>query len=71
MARRKNLSLAEQLDLLNTQIEKLEGELKELKENKKAVEKAIIEEEMSELHSAIMQSGKSVKDVLEMILPGQ
>lgn len=68
MARgKKNLTLSEQLEMLNTQIESMESELKELKNKKKMVEKTIVEEEMGELHAAIKQSGKTVKEILEMI----
>ena len=62
---KKNLTLQEQIDKTNAEIEVLEAKLKEKKAERKALEKKKISEDMDELQKFIAEKGISVSEIKE------
>lgn len=70
MARgRKSYTPVEELEVVSYKIESTEQELKNLKSRKKEIEKLVRDEEISNLYDAVKQSGKSISEIVEMIIP--
>lgn len=69
MARPKkiNLTLDEQLNKMNTEIETMEKSLKELKSAKKELEMQIKMNKLEEIDVLITASGKSIDEVRELL----
>ena len=69
MARPKkiNLTLDEQLEKMNTEIETMEKSLKELKAAKKELEMQIKMNKLEEIDDLITASGKSIDEVRELL----
>ena len=66
MARRKkNMTYAEELQFVESEIEKAENTLKELKARKKELAQKKEEEELKMLYDRIKASGKTVSEYLE------
>lgn len=64
---KKNLTLEEQLSMINTQIEKSEEQLKEYKRQKKELERAIKTEQLEQLYDIVTSSGKTIDEVKDII----
>lgn len=62
--KQENLSLEEQLKKLETQITETEMNLKDLKGKKKDLELKIRDEQKEKLYKAVLQSGKSVEEII-------
>lgn len=68
MARpRKVITLEEQLESVNTEIENLENYLAEKKEEQKELEEKIKNSQLEELYNIITNNGKSIIEVKEML----
>ena len=68
MARpRKVITLEEQLESVNTEIENLENYLAEKKEEQKELEEKIKNSQLEELYAVITNNGKSIIEVKEML----
>lgn len=59
-----NLTLEEQLQNLENKITEAEMNLKDLKAKKKDLEAKIKEEQKEKLYKAVLQSGKSVEEII-------
>jgi len=70
MARPKriNLTLDEQLEKIDKEIEATETSLKELKITRKELETKIKMDKLEEIESIITASGKSIDEVKELLL---
>lgn len=62
--KQENLTLEEQLEKLENQISEAEINLKDLKAKKKDLEAKIKEEQKEKLYKAVLQSGKSVDEII-------
>lgn len=68
MARvKKNLTLDEQLENIVLELDKAEGHVKKLKEQKKELENKIKQNRLAELEALIAQSGKTFDEVKELL----
>lgn len=65
--KRENISLKEQLEIVESQIEETEGNLKNLRQQRKEIEEKIKEEKKEELYNAVLASGKSIDEILAAI----
>lgn len=59
-----NLTLEEQLEAVNSEIAACEEQIKELKQKRKEIDKQIKEEKKEALYQAVVESGKSIEDIL-------
>lgn len=59
-----NLTLEEQLEAVNNEITTCEEQIKALKQRKKEIDKQIKEEKKEALYQAVVESGKSIEDIL-------
>lgn len=59
-----NLTLEEQLEAVNNEITACEEQIKALKQRKKEIDKQIKEEKKEALYQAVVESGKSIEDIL-------
>ena len=62
--KQENFTLEEQLEKLEKQISEDEMKLKDLKAKKKDLEAKIKEEQKEKLYKAVLQSGKSVDEII-------
>lgn len=65
--RRRRMSISEQIEAVIEEINAKEAELDSLKQKKKELEKQKKAEEIEELYSVIVKSGKTVDEVKAMI----
>lgn len=69
--RQEKISFAEQLESVETQITALEEELKGVRAKKKELIQKIKEEEKEKLYNAVVQSGKSIDEVITELYGGE
>lgn len=62
-----NLTLEEQLEAVNNEIAACEEQIKELKRKRKEIDKQIKEEKKEALYQAVVESGKSIEDILSTL----
>ena len=65
--KRENVSLEEKLAGVTAQIENAENTLKELRRQKTELEKQIEEQKKEQLYKAVVESGKTIEDILEVL----
>lgn len=65
--KRRTFTLEEKLDRINEQIFEKEESLKNLKEQKKQIEKEIHDKKMAELEQLITGSGMTLEQIKELI----
>ena len=61
------LTLEEQLVTVNERIQEVENELKQLRSQRKEIQAKIEEREKETLFRAVVDSGRTVEDVLEIL----
>lgn len=59
-----NLTLEEQLEAVNNEIAECEEQIKALKQKRKEIDKQMKEEKKEALYQAVVESGKSIEDIL-------
>lgn len=59
-----NLTLEEQLEAVNSEIAQHEEQIKALKQKRKEIDKQMKEEKKEALYQAVVESGKSIEDIL-------
>lgn len=62
--KQEKITLAEQLKLVEAQISSLEEQIKDMRAKKKELLQKIKEEEKEKLYNAVVQSGKSIDEVI-------
>ncbi len=62
-----NLTLEEQLEVVNSEIAACEEQIKSLKQKRKEIDKQIKEEKKEALYQAVVESGKSIEDILSTL----
>lgn len=62
---KKTLSLEEQLEKVNEELEMYTEKIKDLKKVKKELEEKLKDQKKEELYQAVIQSGKTIDEVLE------
>ena len=62
-----NLTLEEQLEAVNNEISECEEQIKALKRKRKEIDKQIKEEKKEALYQAVVESGKSIEDILSTL----
>lgn len=62
--KRENYTLEEKMKIVDNQISEIEVTLKELKSKKKELEAKIIEEQKEKLYNAVLQSGKTIDEII-------
>lgn len=67
MARKKKLTLEEELIELGIEAEKCEDEIKKLSDRKKELKQLIERKQMEVLNQAVIRSGKSIEEVIALI----
>lgn len=67
MARKKKLTLEEELVELKKEAEKCEEEIKRLSDRKKELRQLIEQKQMEVLHQAVLRSGKSIEEVISLL----
>lgn len=67
MARKKKLTLEEELIELGIEAEKCENEIKKLSDRKKELKQLIERKQMEVLNQAVIRSGKSIEEVIALI----
>lgn len=67
MARKKKLTLEEELVELKKEAEKCEEEIKRLSDRRKELSQLIEQKQMEVLHQAVLKSGKSIDEVISLI----
>jgi len=67
MARKKNLTLEEQLEETNQNISTMEQSLENLKNEKKDLEEQLKKEKMQQLYEAIISSGKNIDEIIKQL----
>lgn len=69
MARRskKNVSVEEELKELGREVAECEDEIKRLTDRKKELKQLIEQKQMQALYQAVLQSGKSIQEVIDLI----
>ena len=65
--RQESLLLEEKLDDVVAQIDTTEETLKNLKNQKKEIEKQIKEQKKEQLYQTVMNSGKTIEEILEVL----
>lgn len=65
--KQENLTLEEQLNNVENQISETEMHLKELKDKRKELNEKIKEEQKERLYKAVLQSGKTIEEIIEQI----
>lgn len=68
--KQENVSLEERLAEVTAQIERTEDTLKGLRRQRKEIEKQIEEQKKEQLYKAVVDSGKTVEEVLEVLRRG-
>ncbi len=71
MARKKNITLKDELIKLEQEVEKFEAKIKELTDKKKKTEELIEKKQMEALHKAVVESGKTIDEAIALINDGQ
>ena len=67
MARKKNLTLEEQLEEINQSILTTEQSLESLRNEKKDLEEQLKKGKMQQLYEAIVSSGKNIDDIIKQL----
>lgn len=62
--KQENLTLEEQLKNLEKEITEAEQKLKDLREKRKVLNEKIKEEQKEKLYKAVLQSGKSIDEII-------
>ncbi len=62
-----NLTLEEQLAAVNNEIAEYEEQIKALKQKRKEIDKQMKEEKKEALYQAVVESGKSIEDILSTL----
>lgn len=65
--RRKDLTLEEELLELEQEVTECEEKIKQLTDRKKELKQIIEQREMKALYQAVLQSGKSIKEIISLI----
>ena len=65
--KQENISLEERLADVTAQIEKAEETIKDLRRQRKEIEKQIEEQKKEQLYKAVVDSGKTIEEVLEVL----
>lgn len=65
--KRENLTLEEQLAAVESQISETEEQLNELKSKQKELSQAILEAQKEEMYRKVMESGRSIEEILEAL----
>ena len=65
--KQENLTLEEQLVAVENQISEMEAQLKDLKNRKKGLTEAIKEAKKEEMYKKVIESGKSIDEILEVL----
>lgn len=65
--KQENISLEERLADVTAQIERTEDTLKDLRRQRKDIEKQLEEQKKEQLYKAVMDSGKTIEEVLEVL----
>lgn len=65
--KQENILLEEKLADVTEQIEKAENTLKKLRRQKKEIEKQIEDREKEQLYKAVIESGKTIEEILEVL----
>ncbi len=71
MARKKDITLKDELIKLEQEVEKFEAKIKELTDKKKKTEELIEKKQMEALHKAVVESGKTIDEAIALINDGQ
>ena len=67
MARKKKLTLKEEIVSLEQEFTKCEEEIVKLTDKKIALEKIIEQKQMEALYQALLKSGKSIEEIIDLI----
>lgn len=62
-----NLTLQEQLKIVEEKITELDSKMNDLKVQRKELNKKIKEEEKEKLYNAVLQSGKTIEQIISII----
>lgn len=65
--KQENILLEEKLADVTEQIERVETTLKELRRQKKEIEQQIEERKKEQLYKAVIESGKTIEEILEVL----
>ena len=65
--KQENILLEEKLADVTEQIERVETTLKELRIQKKEIEQQIEERKKEQLYKAVIESGKTIEEILEVL----
>ena len=65
--KQENLTLEEQLAAVENHISEMEAQLKDLKNRKKELTEAIKEAKKEEMYKKVIESGKSIDEILEAL----
>lgn len=65
--KQENISLEERLADVTAQIERTEDTLKDLRRQRKDIEKQLEEQKKEQLYKAVVDSGKTIEEVLEVL----
>lgn len=67
MARKKKLTLEEELIELKSEIERCEAEIQRLTDRKKELKQLIEQKQIEALHQAVLKSGKTIDEAISLI----
>ena len=67
MARKKKLTLEEEIFELELEAEKCGEEIERLTKRRKELEELVGQKQMEALHQAVLKSGKTVEEVISLI----
>lgn len=65
--KQENLTLEEQLEVIEKEIEEYKEELKTLKEKRKVINDQIEAAQKDKLYKAVAESGRSIEEILETL----
>lgn len=65
--KQENLTLEEQLEVIEKEIMEYKEELKTLKEKRKVINDQIEEAQKDKLYKAVAESGRSIEEILETL----
>lgn len=65
--KQENVSLEERLADVTAQIERAEDTLKDLRRQRKELEKLLEEQKKDQLYRAVVDSGKTIEEILEVL----
>lgn len=66
-----DLTLEEQLEAVNKQIQEYENDLKDLKRKKKELSNQIEDDKKEKMYRAVVESGKTIEEVLAVLDEGK